>query len=135
VTDVIVAALLIIGAFFVTVAAVGVHRLRDTYSRLHAATKAGTLGLTSILIASAIEFWAVEPFATRQILTIVFLFLTVPAAAHLIATVGYRLGAPRWDRTWLDEAKGKIPRQRGIGPRYRHLSIEERPRRPSIGPD
>lgn len=105
--------LLLIGAFFVFVAAIGVHRLDDVFSRLHAATKAGTLGLVSVLLASMLFFWGAGELNTKQGLTIIFLFLTAPVSAHLLATAAYRIGNPKWDRTIADEAKGLLPRTEG----------------------
>jgi len=84
-------------------------RLGDVFSRLHVTTKAGTLGLTSVLLASVLFFWGEGRLYVKQALTLVFLFLTAPVAGHLLSSVAYRIGTPRWDRTRLDEAASHLP--------------------------
>jgi len=96
-------------------------RLGDVFSRLHVTTKAGTLGLTSVLLASVLFFWGEGQLYVKQGLTLVFVFLTAPVAGHLISSAAYRIGTPRWDRTRLDEAAPHLP-VRGDG---RLLSEEE----------
>jgi multicomponent Na+:H+ antiporter subunit G len=66
-------------------------RLPDTLIRMHAATKAGTLGAGFILAAEAVI--AAELGTTlKAIATIVFLLLTAPVAAHLIGRAAYHQG-------------------------------------------
>ena len=99
---VITAALLIVGSLFCLVAAVGMLRLPDTLIRIHAATKAGTLGAGFILAAEAV---AVGELGTtlRVVAIIVFLLLTAPVAAHLIGRAAYHRGIHLFDKTWIDE--------------------------------
>lgn len=98
----IASALLIIGSIFCLVAAVGMLRLPDTLIRMHAATKAGTLGAGFILAAEAVI--AAELGTTlKAIATIVFLLLTAPVAAHLIGRAAYHQGIHLFAKTWTDE--------------------------------
>ena len=98
----IASALLIIGSIFCLVAAVGMLRLPDTLIRMHAATKAGTLGAGCILAAEAVV--AAELGTTlKAIAAIVFLLLTAPVAAHLIGRAAYHQGIRLFDKTWIDE--------------------------------
>jgi multicomponent Na+:H+ antiporter subunit G len=98
----IASALLIIGSIFCLVAAVGMLRLPDTLIRMHAATKAGTLGAGFILAAEAVL--ATELGTTlKAIAAIVFLLLTAPVAAHLIGRAAYHQGIRLFDKTWIDE--------------------------------
>lgn len=87
----IAALLLVVGGFFCLVAGIGVVRMRDVYSRMHAATKAGTLGLALICLAAMIlaETWAQVAEAG-----IVFLFMiaSAPVGAHLIGRAAFRTG-------------------------------------------
>ena len=85
------------------VAALGVLRMPDLYTRMHAATKAGTLGAGLLLVGAA--FVLGDPWVTvRAVLTVAFLALTVPVASHLVARAAYRTGrAPLWSATVLDE--------------------------------
>lgn len=102
ISAVITAALLIVGSFFCLVAAVGMLRLPDTLIRIHAATKAGTLGAGFILMAEAV---AIAELGTtlRVAAIIVFLLLTAPVAAHLIGRAAYHRGIHLFDKTWIDE--------------------------------
>ena len=95
--------LLLLGSLFVLVAALGVLRLPDLLMRMHAATKAGTLGAGLLLVAVAVSAPETSVMA-RAIATFVFLLLTAPIAAHLIARAAYHTGeATLWDRTCVDE--------------------------------
>jgi multicomponent Na+:H+ antiporter subunit G len=98
----IASALLIIGSIFCLVAAVGMLRLPDMLIRMHAATKAGTLGAGCILAAEAIVT-AELGTTLKAIAAIVFLLLTAPVAAHLIGRAAYRKGIRLFDKTWIDE--------------------------------
>lgn len=99
---VIASALMIVGSLFCLVAAVGMLRLPDTLIRMHAATKAGTLGAGCILMAEAVV--AAELGTTiKAIAVIVFLLLTAPVAAHLIARAAYHRGIQLFENTWIDE--------------------------------
>jgi len=83
--EILTSALLLIGVFFIVVASLGVHRMRDPYSRLHATSKSGTLGIICVLLASLTGLDGVAlGDSTKQLLTILFLIITVPAAAHMV---------------------------------------------------
>lgn len=106
----IASALLIVGSIFCLVAAVGMLRLPDTLIRMHAATKAGTLGVGCILMAEAVA--AAELGTTiKAIAAIVFLMLTAPVAAHLIGRAAYHRGIQLFDKTWVDELGDKLNEQ------------------------
>ncbi|MFN3661980.1 monovalent cation/H(+) antiporter subunit G [Yoonia sp.] len=87
--DILVGVFLLIGSFFALVAAIGIFRLPDVLMRMHASTKAGTLGSSLILIGCAI-FYADGATTTRVIATIVFLMLTAPIAAHMLGRAAAR---------------------------------------------
>lgn len=72
------------GGFFCLVAALGVWRFRDFYSRVHAATKASTFGLGFTVMAAAVELGTLSALA-KALLALVFLFMTLPVSAHLLA--------------------------------------------------
>jgi len=96
--------LLLIGSIFCLVAALGLVRLPDTLTRMHAATKAGTLGAGLLIIAEAL-FYQQLGISLRAATVIALLLLTAPVAAHLIARASYRSGVALSDRTWIDELK------------------------------
>ncbi|WMS42036.1 monovalent cation/H(+) antiporter subunit G [Acuticoccus sp. MNP-M23] len=83
--------LCIIGAVFTLIAAIGVLRLNDLYMRMHAASKAGTLGSCVILIAIAI-FSGESEIVLRALAGVIFFLLTAPISAHLLARAAYTVG-------------------------------------------
>lgn len=78
--------LLLLGAAFALLAAIGVLRLPDLYTRMHAASKAGAVGGGLILLAVALISYD-GSVALRAILGTGFLLLTTPVSAHLLARV------------------------------------------------
>jgi len=94
VLDVVSAVLLLSGVLLAVVAGLGLVRLPDVFSRMHAATKPATLGLLLILVGAALR---VEDGGDAAALLLVgaFQFLTVPVGAHIIGRSAYRAGAAR----------------------------------------
>jgi multicomponent K+:H+ antiporter subunit G len=90
--EILLSALIVIGAAFTCLGSFGLLRLRDFYSRLHTPTKATTLGVGSLLIASAIFFsWQEPGLSLHEILVAIFLFITAPVGAHLMAKAALHL--------------------------------------------
>ncbi len=83
-TDFAVNLLLLIGAAFILIAAIGVVRFPDVLARMHAVSKATTFGLGCMLLAVLAKFPSAAILA-KVGFAIVFVFLTIPVAAHLIA--------------------------------------------------
>ncbi|MEM8587917.1 MAG: monovalent cation/H(+) antiporter subunit G [Pseudomonadota bacterium] len=113
--DLITAILVIVGALFAFAAGLGVLRLPDVLIRMHASTKAGTLGCGLILVAVAVYFGETGVVA-RSIAAIIFLLATAPIAAHMIGRAAYRTGVPMWRGTAIDElaeASKKTDKQEG----------------------
>lgn len=109
--DIIDSILILLGAFFMLVAAIGVVRMPDLLIRMHAATKAGTLGAGLLLIGVAIHFGETS-VTLRAVSVVVFLFLTAPIAAHMIGRAAYNEGEVKlWDRTVVDELRGRYNAQ------------------------
>lgn len=71
------------GAVFTLIASLGVIRLPDVLTRMHASTKAGTLGASLILAAAAVVFGDTSTVA-KCVVAVLFLLLTAPVAAHMI---------------------------------------------------
>ncbi|MBY6055698.1 Na+/H+ antiporter subunit G [Leisingera daeponensis] len=83
-----VAALLLIGGVFGIVGSFGLIKLNDPMSRLHAPTKATTLGVGGVLLASMLHAAAFEKyFSFHELMITLFLFLTAPITANFIAKV------------------------------------------------
>jgi multicomponent Na+:H+ antiporter subunit G len=110
VRDVVTAALLVFGAGLMLLAAVGVVRLPDLYSRMQSATKASTLGVGCTMLAVAIDS-ADLAIATRVLMIVAFVFLTAPISAQMIGRAGYYVGVPLWKGTSFDELRGHNGRQ------------------------
>lgn len=98
--------LIVIGAFFMFVAALGVFRMPDLYMRLHSNTKSATFGIGFLLLGAAAHF-ADFAVSIRALAIILFLFATAPVAAHMIGRAAYFSRAPLWEGTLSDELKGK----------------------------
>jgi multicomponent K+:H+ antiporter subunit G len=92
VLDVALATLMFVGAFFVLVGSFGLAKLSEFFKRLHGPTKATTLGVGCILMAS-ILWHAVrgDGLGLRELLVTVFLFITAPVSAHLMARAALAL--------------------------------------------
>ena len=90
--DWIAIALIFGGAFFAFVAGLGVLRMQDVYIRMHASTKAGTLGVGMIAAGAAVATGGEA--IVKQVLVILFLLFTAPIGAHLIARAAFRARVP-----------------------------------------
>jgi multicomponent Na+:H+ antiporter subunit G len=101
---------IVIGVFFMFVAALGVLRLSDFYQRIHAPTKAATLGLMFLLIAVTLSVQE-KDVVTKAVLAMLFIAATAPVGAHLLARAAYRNGVPASANTELDEY-APVPRAR-----------------------
>ena len=100
--DTLTAIMWMAGAAFALLAAVGVLRLPDVFTRMQASTKASTLGLGCLLIGAALQFGDFGSFV-RVASIGAFLLLTTSVAAHVIARASYLADVPLWDGTVLDE--------------------------------
>jgi multicomponent Na+:H+ antiporter subunit G len=124
----IVATLVIAGVFFNLVTAIGVVRLPDVYTRMHASTKAGTLGVGCIILGVAFHFQSLAT-AAQAFLVIAFMFLTAPIAGHLIGRAAYFFGSPKWDRTKYDDLEDKYDHETHELKPMRFVEPEEEPAR------
>ena len=97
-------ALVLVGAFFLTIGTVGLLRMPDMYNRMHATTKASSIGAASLFLATFVVFGPGGAGLTA-VVGIVFLFLTVPAGSHILSRSALRLGVPFYgeDISWPDE--------------------------------
>jgi multicomponent K+:H+ antiporter subunit G len=89
-----IAALLVVGGLFTLVGAIGMLRFKDFYMRLHAPTKATTLGVGGVLLASMVIHWARGSWALHELLITLFLFVTAPVSANLLAKAALHLRTP-----------------------------------------
>jgi multicomponent K+:H+ antiporter subunit G len=90
----VVAALLVVGGLFALVGAVGMLRFPDFFMRLHAPTKATTLGVGGVLLASMLLGAAQGSLGLHELLITLFLFVTAPISANLLAQAAIHLRTP-----------------------------------------
>ena len=102
--DTLTAILWIAGPAFALLAAVGVLRMPDVFTRMQASTKASTLGLGCVLLGAALQFGDVGSIIRLASIG-AFLLLTTSVAAHVIARASYLADVPLWDGTVLDERR------------------------------
>nr|WP_304215963.1 monovalent cation/H(+) antiporter subunit G [Fredinandcohnia onubensis] len=101
--------IILFGALLSILSAIGILRLPDVYTRNHAVSKSGTLGVLSILLGTFLYFWLIEGYMNaRLILGFVFLFLTSPVAGHLISRAAYNTKVPLWEKSSQDDLKDKV---------------------------
>lgn len=92
------------GATFTLLAAVGVVRLPDLLTRMHASTKSATLGVMMVMTGVALHF-AEEVVVARAMAIVFFVLLTAPVAAHVLGRAGYFVGVKFWEGTIKDELR------------------------------
>ncbi|WP_214834877.1 monovalent cation/H(+) antiporter subunit G [Exiguobacterium sp. E4787] len=101
--DILTGVFAIIGVFFTVVAAIGLIRLPDIYSRAHAASKSATLGVLFVLFAALLHVWVDQRiFDARLLLGLFFVLLTAPVGGHLIARAAHAQGVKLWDKSLQD---------------------------------
>lgn len=88
--EVLVGLFLLAGAGFVLIAAIGIVRLPDLLTRMHASTKAGTLGALLVLVGLAL-YAGTSEVVSKVVATSLFLLLTAPIAAHMIGRAHARV--------------------------------------------
>ena len=100
--EVLAGIMLLAGSSLNVLAALGVVRLPDVFTRMQSSTKAATLGLGCLLVA-LILLHPNADFALRAGSIMAFIMLTTPVAAHVIARAAAHTGAPLWIGTIVDE--------------------------------
>lgn len=96
--SVLVGLALLAGVFFQAVAALGVVRMPDVYTRLHAVSKAETLGVLLTLVGIGLST-GLSLTTVKLAFVASFLFLATPTATHAITRAALRLGVPPWQRS------------------------------------
>lgn len=98
--DIVLSILIILGGFFTLVGSLGLFKLPDFYMRLHGPTKASTLGVGAVLIASALYFSTkTGDISLHEVLVTLFLFITAPVSAHLMAKAALHIKVKQDKRT------------------------------------
>lgn len=105
-TDWVAAVLIVTGALFMFIAALGLVRMPDLLTRMHATTKAAVFGVGLVLVGVCVHF-ATAMVLARAVAIVFFVLLTAPVAAHAIARAGYFIGVPLWKGTVRDDMKDR----------------------------
>ncbi len=105
------------GVAFLFTAALGMLRFRDVLQRMHAATKAGTVGAGLVVLGTVLALNTAAAIIIGA-LTVVFLLLTVPISGHLLGRAAYVSGAPLVGIEDKDALQGVLPRN--TEPEERH---------------
>ncbi|WP_423185387.1 monovalent cation/H(+) antiporter subunit G [Alishewanella sp. d11] len=110
ITEILAAIFLLAGCLFMLVAALGVFRMPDLLTRMHATTKSGVLG-AGLIMCAVMFFFGDSSVTLKALAVMAFTTLTSPIAAHTIGRAGYFIGVPLWDKTIKDELKGRYDEQ------------------------
>ncbi len=98
--DWITCVLLLIGTGFIVTSSVGLMRMPDFYTRMHGATKASTLGVACVLLASVVYFSSARGVLhIRELLVIVFILMTSPVGAHMLSKAARSKQVPFFKET------------------------------------
>ncbi|WP_200897548.1 monovalent cation/H(+) antiporter subunit G [Arsukibacterium ikkense] len=97
---------LLAGCFFMLVASLGVFRMPDLLTRMHATTKSGVLG-AGLIMCAVMLFFTESSVTLKALAVMAFTTLTSPIAAHAIGRAGYFIGVPLWKHTVKDALKGR----------------------------
>jgi multicomponent Na+:H+ antiporter subunit G len=108
--DLLAAVLMLLGATLMLLAAVGVLRMPDVFTRMQASTKAASLGSGTALLAVALHFAEIS-VVVRAVAAIAFIFLTAPISAHMIARAAYFIGVELWEGSVTDDLEGRYDRE------------------------
>ncbi len=100
--DFLASSFLFFGSLFMLIGALGVLRMPDIFTRMHAATKTSSFGVSFILIGAIFHFQDIAVI-TRALATILFVFTTAPVAALMLGRVAYLLKVPFAKETAYDE--------------------------------
>lgn len=98
--------LMLIGATFMLIAALGVVRLPDLFMRMHSNTKSATLGVFFVMMGLSLHFGDFSIFI-RALSVVLFFLITAPVAAQTIARAAYFSGIPLWKGTLSDDLQGR----------------------------
>ncbi|WP_100011898.1 monovalent cation/H(+) antiporter subunit G [Lentibacillus sediminis] len=113
IANILVILFLLAGAFFIVSAAVGVVRFPDLYTRLHASSKASTLGVSCILVAGFIYLYSAHAIVSgKMLLAILFIMLTNPVSAHMLGRAAHASGIKPFTKNRSDAYADAMKNQR-----------------------
>ena len=102
IADVLIGGFLLLGALIMVLASVGLLRFGDVYLRMHAGTKASTLGIGFVMIGAALYFS--DALLTIKLIALgMIYFFTAPTGAQVLARAAHIAHTPMVKETWIDE--------------------------------
>ncbi|MEM9445062.1 MAG: monovalent cation/H(+) antiporter subunit G [Verrucomicrobiota bacterium] len=116
--------LLVIGSSFALIASIGLIKMPDLYTRMHAATKAGAFGGGIILLTCALaspNYWV----WLKVVVIILFFFMTAPIAAHMVGRAAYLNKIPFSKRTIIDHLEGKYSTRKSGAKSHKEAKTSE----------
>ena len=99
--------LLASGVFFMSVSSIGLVRLPDLYTRVHAAGKAGTLGIVGVLLGVGVYYLSDPLLVLKMLALVAFFFLTAPVAAHMLDRAAFLTGVQPMEGTAPNDLAGR----------------------------
>ena len=102
--------LLFTGSLFALIGSIGMVKMPDFFTRIHAAAISSTLSIICILSATAIHFNRLG-VSVQCLLIFMLIFITAPIAAHMISRAAYFIGESLWEHTIKDELKGQYDKE------------------------
>lgn len=126
--EILASLLLVGGASVVALAALGVARLPDPFSRMHAAAKAGVGGAGLLLLGTGLAFGTASALLTA-LAAVAFLVLTAPIASHALGRAAYASGAPLGGASEADALSGVL-RRGDFDAHHARTALAARPARP-----
>ncbi|MCA0969998.1 monovalent cation/H(+) antiporter subunit G [Halobacillus litoralis] len=113
VLDITICISLLIGTFFIISGSLGILRFPDVYTRLHAATKASTLGVAGVMIGAFLFLYIEHDIVSGKLLLgIFFVLLTAPVSGHMISRAAYRSGVPLWEKSVKDDYADALEKEK-----------------------
>lgn len=110
-TELITSLLLLLGAFLMLISGIGIIRMPDLLTRMHATSKAGALGI-GLMASGYMVFYSDDTsLVVRALAMVVFVIVTAPIAAHVLARAGYFVGIELWEGTLKDVIKERYDRK------------------------
>ncbi|MGP4071440.1 monovalent cation/H(+) antiporter subunit G [Piscibacillus sp. B03] len=102
--EIIISLFLLFGTFFVISGSIGVIRFPDIYTRLHAVTKAATLGVACVLLGAFFFLYFESGIISgKLILGIIFILITAPVSGHMISRAAHSTGVKLWEHSVRDD--------------------------------
>jgi multicomponent K+:H+ antiporter subunit G len=118
-SEIVVSALVVLGAAFALLGSLGLARFPDFYMRLHGPSKATTLGIGCLLAAALVHFGVRGALSFHEVLFTLFVALTTPVSAQLLARAARHRG--------VRDLRGTDPQLREAERDARSASVEPRP--------